>query len=296
MMWPALLSQTPIMNPSKTRYSDCQSPALRSALGALDERYTEATATTALAPYLDAEPQAPAVPSAKPQSVSPKAIERLLRHLVAFAQHGPTELKERAWSAPLRQVALMLQRAGAIATDDLDSDIENPEELAAEIHRGLNALVDGGEWETPPLTVRRWLFPSKDGGFQAVVIGATQRDAILLGLTEILTRHAQRIRRCAADDCVRIFLARKSQYYCGSKRCHEWALRAAQQRFIKAKNRSTEGGYGEYRKSNRDLRKKLKENARRASRKKPKLAPPPPPRIEMVRRARAPQSRRARRP
>jgi hypothetical protein len=64
-----------------------------------------------------------------------------------------------------------------------------------------------------PLRARRLLPAWRPAG---VVIGESQRDAILFGLTEILTGHAQRIRRCAADDCMRIFLARKAQHYCGS--------------------------------------------------------------------------------
>src|SRR5215813_555385 len=143
------------------RQQSKESSLLRATLGTLDEKHSEATGTSAPgAKTIEKETVRASSVEARPKKLTVKeANRRALKFLIDLAQRPESEIRDGGWELGLRQFALLLQSAERIRTDfDNEFEIDNPTALAREIHKGLNSFLNDGEWETPELRVRRWIF------------------------------------------------------------------------------------------------------------------------------------------
>jgi hypothetical protein len=162
-------------------------------------------------------------PLSKPPPLSAAEQERRERYwlkwLVQFVQLSEQEVAalDADWGPTLDRFALF---ASKWATPDFETGtaVKDPTALALTLHSGFNSLIDHRKWETPAFRSLR--LDVRFGAAPEFAPIGTITDVIIFGAAQLLLKHGHRIRRCAALDCRRVFLAYKRQVHCSPK-CRE---------------------------------------------------------------------------
>ena len=99
----------------------------------------------------------------------------------------------------------------------------SPEQIRAihaTLRAGLRALFAGsGGWSVPLRTLTRYVF-RRDNGRLETRYGGDVPAAVPMTAADLLGEFGDRVRKCSATGCTRIFLAVKRQAYC-SPRCSQ---------------------------------------------------------------------------
>jgi CGNR zinc finger len=190
-------------------------------------------------------------PAVKPQRArAPKSERRWLRWLAQLAEESPESLSSRNLDSILRDFAFFAAQWAITDFEATDSfaSVDVPS-LARELHQGLVQFLTHGEWETPELSGLRLhlTFATRQKRPQATPFGP-MREVILFGAIRLLERGGHLLRKCAARECNRVFVANRRQTYC-SRRCAE---REKLTRFVE--DHGGPEGYADYRARKREAR------------------------------------------
>jgi CGNR zinc finger protein len=128
---------------------------------------------------------------------------------------------------------------GSASANDLPKNTD-PAALLREILDGLKSFLNNSEWTFPPLKVVPTVTLGAEQKKPERIMMGSLRDVTLLGISDLLLQHGRKIRRCAARDCDRAFLAIRRQTFC-SPRC------AARERFERFRKRLGRAGFKERR-------------------------------------------------
>jgi hypothetical protein len=112
--------------------------------------------------------------------------------------------------------------------------------LFGEILDGLKSFLSNSEWTFPPLRIVPTVTLGANEKRPGRIMMGTLRDVTLLGISDLLLKYGQRIRRCAARNCNQAFLATRRQTFC-SPPC------AARERFERFRGRLGKDGFRERR-------------------------------------------------